>query len=286
MFICPQCHSVYGQRSVPSTDGPALERGLIGYAHYDQMSYKQRQVVDKHAQQLQRASNSVRTACTEITLHDDYSHEPFHGARRLFAPRNHPNVHVYQMNDRAFCKLQKALHDGTMTHEFGGTLRVHGRDGTLVIEEQSNGGNNHVKIPVGTFMFHTHPNSCNQRRRCGLGMPSSQDVRRFHIDCVLHGCAAHFVFAKDGTYVVSVRPGVKDKLLRAHRQGSDAFDRLVEQYTEPFARMQEQFEAQRGHAERYPEFRKRWLEFCNNGDSSLQCLYFPQHEVPTIAIWN
>lgn len=275
MYRCPSCNKTYyAQASIGTTDV------MIGLPHAHHLNERHRQAIAQHATDLRRGAEA------SIVIHDSESSRPDASAS-LRAPARARDERVLVLDPSMYLSLQRALHDGSITHEIGGTLRIRDSDGMLVIQQQTKGGGDSVRVPTGLIMFHTHPSSCGDDRGagCALGMPSFQDVRRFHIDSVMHDCALHYVFAKDGTYVVSVRPEAKRRLRMALQRGKRAFERAVAEYVAPFERMQTDFEASSSYRSRYPAHRKRWLRYCNH-KSSLQCLYFPQKHLPVISTWS
>lgn len=286
IMYCTECQRRYRQTTVggtsssssSSSDTIRWDRSQIGYATDAQLSDVQQRAMAEYHQRW-----AHRRPCTvNVPLHDTDS-DRFRRDTSMNAPE-HARVHVFQIDPNEFCNIQRMLFDSARLEEVGGTL-IASSDGNLTIDEQQRGGSDHVKIPISTFMFHTHPNSCDKRQTCGLGMPSFQDIRRVHIDCVLYGCVAHFIFAKDGTYVVSINPAVKKRMLAAFQSSKKEFHTLLKEYIAPFSEMQEAFENQKHHAAKYPNFRKQWLTRANQS-SSIRCCYFSQKELPCIAVWQ
>jgi hypothetical protein len=143
--------------------------------------------------------------------------------------------------------------------ELGGTFSL-GKDNSLTIASFSDGQTASVDVPLSPYEFHTHPNTCNSKKNCALGVGSVQDLSNI-LERSSSGNICHFVFAIEGVFVIKVR-----------RDSPDFMKRNFGQKTlQELKRLQVAF-AQTSQT--YKEFREEWLQVMNNS-GCFEVDYFP-----------
>jgi hypothetical protein len=106
------------------------------------------------------------------------------------------------------------------THEHGGNFSL-GADGLLHGEALNEGSYNRIQMTRGYVDWHSHPRNCESDEKCALGIPSPQDVMNVVLGAV-YGSLGHLVYAKEGCYLIQLRPALVS-LLRCDYKRLDKF---------------------------------------------------------------
>jgi len=183
-----------------------------------------------------------------------------------------------QLAPESMERAQSILSSGD-TQEHGGAL-ILDANGTMHLQETKTNarGSDYINLPLDMFMWHTHPQKCEQKASCGLGMPSSSDIERFIIDAMRSPCYAHLVFAHEGTYVLALKPSTR-RLLAAKSASEQAA--YAKQIAERFADIQKRFQ-ENFESVGYERFRKEWMQFANQ--QSIDVVFFGKSKLPRFKI--
>ena len=171
------------------------------------------------------------------------------------------------------------LADPSTTHERGGTVVIDANGQMYLQETKTNRrGTDFIDLPLGTVMWHTHPQTCTSKESCGLGMPSSSDVERFIIDAIEHPCYAHMVFAHEGTYVMALKPSARKRISAMPVNERNAY---AKQVSERFTDLQNQFE-KNFEKTTYKTFQQYWMHRANA--QVLDVVFFPKGRLPQFSV--
>jgi len=113
--------------------------------------------------------------------------------------------------------------------EHGGTFRLGRSRNEFVIDKRVRSNSyDSLQLPTGIAQFHSHPRKCT-RDRCALGIPSARDVCSFILAANETLLLAHFIYTKEGTYILSLSRRMKTGYWTRNRR-RDLFNRLNKKF--------------------------------------------------------
>ena len=115
-------------------------------------------------------------------------------------------------------RANRRLIDKSVEH--GGTLRLNRTRTEFVIDNRVHSTEyDSLRLPRGIAHFHSHPRKCT-RDRCALGIPSARDICSFILAASETALIAHFIYTKEGTYVLSLSRRTKGRFRSRNSQRS------------------------------------------------------------------
>lgn len=116
---------------------------------------------------------------------------------------------------------------------------------------------NQLEMPNGAFEWHSHPGKCH-KGQCTLGLPSVMDLDNI-FELSFYRPIIHLVYAKEGTYVIRVKPSVLEEL---ETKGGD---KAICQHRCRLKRILMDLHSQyvKNKTRSYKEHCERWLNACN-----------------------
>lgn len=91
--------------------------------------------------------------------------------------------------------------------EHGGSMWIDFADSTVHNSNVGQGRYNRIEMERGVVDWHSHPGRCLNDNMCALGLPSPQDVNNVIVGS-LWGTKVHLVYAKEGTYLIRIKPAL------------------------------------------------------------------------------
>lgn len=177
-------------------------------------------------------------------------------------------VDVFWLDPKFHARARRAVHE---MHESGGAAAIHWD--TKTIHEgakTARGGYDHIDIDRALVDWHSHPNRCQSRDVCALGLPSPSDMANAFVG-IVSGSLGHLVYGAEGTYVLQMQPAWAranvprlqasiPALRAAAKRVHDAFETTYNRYLNDAKRMT------------YEEYRRIWLRTCS--DQRFRVVFF------------
>lgn len=180
---------------------------------------------------------------------------------------------VFSVDPQTHTRNRKFLRD---KKEHGGNLEFDFGHKTLYSGDASSGAYNHISMSRGAVDWHSHPALCKNDNMCALGLPSPMDLQNITTGA-LFGTVAHLVYAKEGTYMVSLAPALLNRLRRGGQHAVHQFFRDIDT---TFNKLHEQF--LRTPSETYRAYCKRWLRIARS--KGFRIRLFKLNTTPKITI--
>jgi hypothetical protein len=141
--------------------------------------------------------------------------------------------------------------------EHGGNLKVNYH--TKQVKENTTVHSkafNQLEMPNGPFEWHSHPGKCH-KGQCTLGLPSVMDLENI-FELSFSRPILHLVYAKEGTYVIRVKPEILKDL---ESKGDDAICAHKCLLKETLMGLHKQYTQSK--TKTYKEHRDLWLQKSN-----------------------
>lgn len=183
-----------------------------------------------------------------------------------------PGDHVLRVAPEVMQFAARAL---KKKREFGGSLSIDVAQGMLRLGGGSWGSLDSSTIPHAVYEYHTHPSGCGpESEECALDMPSDTDIELFCRDGIA-GNHTHIVFSHGGTYVCSLTPALRLRLMGMKKGRAKA----IKDIGKSFDKLQDGFEdgLQDGSVT-LESFKHSWMQHAKQQGFDIR--YFPEGTVP------